>query len=130
MVSKKTQSRMDLAKKVALRGTYGGFKHGALLLRGGKVINSSCNKNNHCAFGSRFRQRDEGSPTLHAEIGCVLNLDRSTTEGATMLVVRVSKTGEYRMSKPCSMCRAVLKHVGIKKVYYTDNNGELKSYKN
>ena len=86
---------MDLAKKVALRGTYGGFKHGALLLRGGKVINSSCNKNNHCAFGSRF-----------------------------------SKTGEYRMSKPCSMCRAVLKHVGIKKVYYTDNNGELKSYKN
>tara|TARA_R110000824_G_scaffold12623_10_gene55379 strand:+ start:32438 stop:32803 length:366 start_codon:yes stop_codon:yes gene_type:complete len=121
---------MDLAKKIALQGTYGGFKHGAILLRGGKIINTSCNKNNHCAFGSRFRQRDEGTPTLHAEIGCILNLDRSTTAGATMLVVRVGKTGEYRMSKPCSMCREVLKHVGIKKVYYTDKNGELKSYKN
>ena len=130
MVSKRTQNRMDLAKKVALQGTYGGFKHGAVLLRGGKVINTSCNKSNHCSFGTRFRRRDEGLPTLHAELGCILNLDRAATEGTTMLVVRVGKSGEYRMSKPCTMCRAVLSHVGVKKVYYTDENGELKSYKN
>jgi tRNA(Arg) A34 adenosine deaminase TadA len=56
-------------------------------------------------------------------------MDRAVTEGATIYVARVGKTGEFKMSKPCSMCHAAMKHVGIKRVVYTINDKVAGSYK-
>ncbi len=95
------------------------YKHGAVLVKGGSVINTSCNKNRRVSFGTRFCKEHDGIATLHAELGAILGLDRSVTEGATLYVARVGKDGGFRLSKPCSMCTAAMQHVGIKRVYWT-----------
>jgi tRNA(Arg) A34 adenosine deaminase TadA len=127
--SKKTQRYFELARNLALQSTYGNIKHGAILVKGGSIISASHNKVNYNSFGSRFRDPDTGHATLHAELGCIVGLSRSTTQGATIYVARVAKDGEYRISKPCSMCHEALKHVGIKRVIYTKNSLEIESYK-
>jgi deoxycytidylate deaminase len=125
----KKQRYVDLAKRMAQQSTYGNVKHGAILVKGGSVLNAAFNKGSHCGFGNRFRVRKTGHATLHAELGCVLNLDRSVTNGAEVYVVRVNKEGKYRMSKPCTMCQSVLEHVGVNKVYYSTNNETLEMIK-
>ena len=118
--SKKTQRTLELAKRVAANSTYGKLKHGAVLVKGGNVVNVAFNKPDFTKFGNRFRNNYTcGLATTHAEIGAILGLSRSTTEGATVFVVRINRHGEYRMSKPCPMCEDVLKFVGVKKVVYT-----------
>jgi len=103
--------------------------HGAVLVRGGNIINAGHNKWGYSSFGKRFRHRDRGVSTLHAELATVLNLDRSTTQGADIYVVRVNNQGKFKMSKPCLMCETALKHVGVRRVYYTTDDGNLECYK-
>ena len=114
----------NIARKTALCSAQTDYKHGAVLVKGGSVINTSCNKNRLVSFGSRFCTEHDGIATLHAELGAILGLDRTVTEGATLYVARVGKDGGFRLSKPCSMCTAAMSHVGIKRVYWTidDNN--------
>jgi len=128
-ISKKTRGYLELARRIALQATYGGIKHGAVLVKGGSIINVSYNKENFCSFGNRFRKSTEGKATLHAELGCVLNLDRSITQGTNIYVVRVGKNGDFRLSKPCNMCEAALRHVGVKRAFYTTNDETIECYK-
>jgi len=123
MVYRGRNSRyFNVARKAALCSEQSDYKHGAVVVKGGSVINTSCNKNRLASFGSRFCKEHDGIPTLHAELGAILGLERSVTEGATLYVARVGKDGGFRLSKPCSMCTAAMKHVGIKRVYWTINN--------
>ena len=77
---------IDLAYRVAQTSDYDDYRHGAGLTRGNKVISVSANKNSHARFGKRFRKRNCGHATHHAELGCILGLDRSVTRGSTMYV--------------------------------------------
>lgn len=118
----KKKRYIELAKRLAEQSEYGKFKHGAVLVQGGSVLNCSYNKDNYNSFGSRFRTADMGRATLHAELGCILGMPRAKTTGATMYVARVNSLGREKISKPCPMCQGVLKHVGVKRVIYTTND--------
>jgi deoxycytidylate deaminase len=122
---------MSLAKNVARQSEFSDYRHGAILVKGGSIISTSPNKDSFCSFGARFRnsQNQPGRATRHAEIGAILGLDRSITDGATLYVARIGKADEFRMSKPCQMCESTLRHVGIKRVIYTINNKEVGDYK-
>lgn len=128
-VSKKTTRYLELARNMAHNSPYGKIRHGAVLVKGGSVINASFNKDNFSSFGSRFRAHHRGHATVHAELGCVLGVSRSSTTGADLYVCRINRAGEFRYSKPCSMCHDVLAHVGVKRVYYTTNEGTVEMYK-
>lgn len=127
--SGKTKRFMAIAKRIAWNSEAEDYKHGALLVKGGKIINVSFNKNNYCSFGCRFRHVQPGNATIHAEIGAILGIDRSVTAGSTIYVCRIGKNGDYRLSKPCPMCHEVLKFVGVKRVVWTINNQTCGSYK-
>lgn len=123
----KNKRYITLATKVAEQSDYGKFRHGAVLVKGSSVRNLSCNKQRHCHFGKRFREHHTGDATLHAELGVILGMDRSKTQGATVYVARINSDGERRMSKPCPMCENAMRHVGVKKVVYTDRDGTIES---
>ena len=123
----KSKRYISLAKKMAEQSDYGKFRHGAVLVRGSSVRNMACNKHRHCHFGKRFREANTGNATLHAELGVILGMDRSVTQGATVYTARVNREGLPRMSKPCPMCENAMRHVGIKRVVYTDRNGKIES---
>ena len=127
--SKKINRLFELAKNVAYNSPYGKIRHGALLVKGGSVRNVAFNKENYSSFGTRFRKPHKGHATVHAELGCILGMPRNVTSGADVYVCRINREGEFRISKPCSMCHAALKHVGVKRVYYTTNNNTFEMYK-
>ena len=118
---------ISLAKKVAEQSNYGKFRHGAILVKGSSIRTVACNKHRHCGFGKRFRDHNDGDPTLHAELGAILGMDRSITQGSSIYVVRINREGLPRMSKPCSMCESAMKHVGVKRVVYTDRDGRIEN---
>lgn len=125
LIGKRKKRFFDLATRVAENAAQGGYKHGAVLVRGNIVLNASHNKNAYTRFGERFRRRDKGDATHHAELGCILGLDRSITRGADVYVVRVGRSGNLLLSKPCDMCEAALRHVGVRRVYYSLNDGNF-----
>lgn len=126
--SGKTRRYMELARRMAHQSAYPDYRHGAVLVKG-SIRNSSFNKNNYCSFGSRFQKEHQGRTTLHAELGAILGMDRGITEGSTIYVARVGREGDYKLSKPCSMCHEALKHVGVRRVVYTINNKIAGSYR-
>ena len=126
-LSKKKQRFIELAARVAQQTDFKEYRHGAVLVRGGTVLNTSCNKNKYKAWAGRFRKCQKGHATLHAEIGAILGLDRSMTEGGTVYVVRVGRTGDLKNSKPCPMCEAAMQFVGIKKVVYSSEDGKIET---
>ena len=119
---------LRMAARVALQSEHDTFRHGAVLIRGGSVLNVAANSDNHSSFGQRFRT-DPGRATHHAELGCVLGLDKSITQGATVYVARIGKNGNWKNSKPCMMCHEVMSFVGIKRVVYTIAPNEWGTYK-
>ena len=127
--TKKTDRCLTIAKNVAYNSPYGKLRHGAILTKGGSIINISFNKENYTYFGTRFRNSSHGHATVHAEIGCILGIPRGSTTGADLYVCRINREGEFRNSKPCSMCHEALKHVGVKRVYYTTNDNTIEMYK-
>ena len=127
--TKKVKRCFDLARNVAFGSEYGKIRHGALLRKGGSIINTSCNKDKFCSFGTRFRDPARGPATIHAELGCILGIPRSVTSGADIYVCRINKQGQFRNSKPCAMCHEILKYVGVKRVYYTTGDNTIEMYK-
>ncbi len=125
----KIKRYFDLARNVAYNSEYGKIRHGAVLTKGGSVINTCYNKDKFCSFGTRFRDPERGPATIHAELGCILGLPRSVTTGADVYVCRINKKGQFRNSKPCAMCHEVLRHVGVKRVYYTVDEDVIEMYK-
>lgn len=113
----------NIAKKESRKAKNEDYKHGAVLVRGGSVINSSYNMSIPSKFADRHKIHD-GIATRHAEVNVVLGIDRSMTVNAVVYVVRVSRGGNFRLSKPCAMCLSIMKFVGIKRVYYSISNDE------
>ena len=68
--------------------------------------------------------------TVHAEEDCMNNfLSKEIniiTSRTCILVIRVHhSTGELLMSKPCKNCSDKIKNIGIKHVYYSNENGTI-----
>ena len=128
-LSKSRKRYFDLAKRAAMESTYGKLRHGAVVVKGGSIVSFGFNKSNHCQFGKRFRHRDRGDATQHAEISAILGMPRSTTQGADLYVVRINNFCQWRMSKPCHMCEEALRFVGIKRVFYTVDGKHYDCYR-
>lgn len=108
------------ARTVAMMSDYK-FRHGALLVSGGKIIKASPNKARAVRFAHRYHHNKAGS--LHAEIGCILNLTKEKTDGGEIYVARISADGNFAMSCPCGMCQAICEEMGIKRIHYSTYNG-------
>lgn len=103
------------------------FKHGAVLVKGGKILKAACNKARSVRFAHKFHHAKHGS--LHAEIGVILNLDKKTTYGTSIYVVRILKTGEFVMSRPCEMCQLIAQEMGVKEIFFTGIDGQFNEMK-
>lgn len=112
--TKSQRGFIERAKRVASLSSCR-VKHGAVLVKGGRVIGIGVNvSRNHPSVVSN----PEREASYHAEIMALRSVTGDTT-GAVMYVARVNNHGQERMSKPCSVCQSALNDAGIKKVYYT-----------
>jgi len=129
MIAGRSKRFFEFAKKMALMSEYGKFRHGAVLVKHGSIMSAGINKDKTCSFGSRFRPKEMGDATVHAELAAILNVPRSQTEGGDVYVVRVGQREDLRNSKPCLMCQAAVKFVGVKRVFYSAEDGNFEVLK-
>jgi len=119
--TKTIDSRLALAKRVALMSDHQDHRHGAVIVKGGSVISVGCNKldfSHHAALNRSYTEY--GIATLHAEISALHGLSKERTRGCTLYVVRLGKRNdEFRLSAPCDMCMSAMARAGIKKIIYT-----------
>lgn len=64
-------------------------------------------------------------PYLHAESHAIIKRGLDNCEGDSIMVVRLRKDNSLTMAKPCDNCIALIKHVGIRHVYYTNWEGVI-----
>ena len=110
------------------------FKHGAILSKGSKIIVKGYNRD-------RSKFMNISYTSIHAEIDVIkqycenilhLNVDlKSNTINIPKInryilwVVRIDKHNNLSYSKPCSNCLGLLKKIGIKRIGYSDKNGNI-----
>jgi len=106
------------------------FFIGALILdRKGNVV--SIGNNNYIKshpYQKRLSQKikikdKENQIYLHAEISALV---KCNTIPHIMIIARIGVDNNiFRLAKPCPLCQEAIKQSGIKKVYYTNDKGEL-----
>lgn len=89
------------------------FRHGAIVVKHGKILGSSYNiyKNDPKYVDFRHSQ-------IHAEVAALKKAGWPTR--ATVYVARVNAKGYFRMSKPCENCQILLDRLKCK-VVWTEN---------
>ena len=61
---------------------------------------------------------------MHAEMSAL----RFSKPGDVLFVLRWTKDGQLTMSKPCERCQQMINSAGLKKVFYTNWNGEFERF--
>lgn len=98
-------------------------KLGAVVLKNGKIISTAHNQRRHVKFLKKsWVKREE---TVCAErMALIKTLDKCA--GTVVYVGRVNREGSFLMAKPCEACLNMMREVGVKKIFYTDCDGNFK----
>lgn len=110
----------QLAEKLAIKSNHPDHKHGAVLVRKGKIIGIGFNQSKtHAQSNHPFR-------TIHAEFSAIINSQLQEFDNCEMYIVRKRKNGTLANSKPCYFCERMLKSLSVKRVYYSTNDSFVK----
>ena len=128
----RSNKMIEHAKKQAMKSNLN-YQHGAILSKGGKILASGHNK-------SRSSFMNTTQTCLHAEMDVInkyfsiiknkkLNLKKKQNITALskciLWVIRLSANNELVSSKPCGICMKNIKKLGIKKIGYSNDYGEI-----
>ena len=105
----------------------GKFRVGACLVNGRYVIKLGVNNDRTHPRMQRFNPDKSYAPGLHAEVDACMGIPDDVLEGSEIYVVRLTKTDKWAMAKPCEICQKFLADAGIRRVYYSNENGEMES---
>lgn len=86
-------------------------RHGALVIKHGKVLGSSPNKHRNDA------RIDYLNASVHAEVAALRKA--GYPKRATVVVARINRSGEARLSKPCANCQQLLDDLKCDVLYTT-----------
>lgn len=98
-------------------------KHSAALIKNNTIYKYACNK-----FIRKEIINDEiYHLTIHAEINAIYSYyNKKNVKGYDIIVIRINKLGtELKNSRPCNHCINKLIKLGISKVYYSNENGDI-----
>jgi len=94
-------------------------KVGCIIFDKKRILSSGFNEmRNHKKLHPKF-QRWRGS--VHAEVNTILSAKTDLTN-SSLLVIRINKKNELRLSLPCNECMKYIEYVGIKRVFYSISN--------
>lgn len=107
-----------IAKKNINRCQHHQYWVSAVIIKKNKIVSVGFNS-------LKTHPKMNSEKTLHAEVSAVLRAKRQDIAGATVFVLRSTRSGKVGMAKPCEICDRILRISGIKNVYYTTSNGEI-----
>jgi deoxycytidylate deaminase len=107
----------------------------AVIWQGKRLISASCNS---VRSSYRLNEKIKEMPfidwsrmiryktAMHAEVNACLLADQPLNR-ASILVLRISKAGYLRLAKPCEWCMNFLSLTGIDDIWYTTDDGFVKT---
>lgn len=98
------------------------YKHAAALVSGNNIHGFSSNK----YIKEIIVDDQKYYITRHAEISLFEKLPKKQkVRGMDIIVIRINKNLELRNSRPCNNCIDKLLKLGIRKVYYSNDKGDI-----
>lgn len=117
----KFEDIIDTLKKTALNSPVH-YKHSACLLKNDKILTVGKNK----YFKKELINDKLIKFSIHAEIDVLFKHNTKNLKGLDILIIRVGdKSFNLKNSRPCNSCIEKLKQRGIRKVYYSNDNGDI-----
>lgn len=126
------------AKKLAMSSEYPSFKLGCVIVYQGKVVGKGVNSKKTCPtqkfYNVHYRDFHVGTKVpmdlIHAEVAAIKSVPRAISEKmdwsrAKVYIYRYSpgKPSGHGMARSCSGCMQALKDKGVRKLYYTTEDG-------
>lgn len=65
---------------------------------------------------------------VHSELNAIIRYGREDCSDCTFINVRIDKNGNVAIAAPCKGCQNVLRQVGFKQVYYTNDTGVFEEW--
>ena len=113
----KLNTYFKVAKQLSYKSDHRFHQHGSCIKKGKSVIGFGWNQlKTHRKAPSFFH-------SIHAEFHATLGLRPAELAGAEIYVYREHKNGNLANSKPCNNCLLMIRSLGIKKVWFTIENG-------
>ena len=98
---------------------------GAIVFRKKKIISAGYNIAYKPIHPSELPMRFRKFPTsVHAEVSALLAA-KCNVRGASIIIVRINNKNKLLNSFPCPFCMMYLKHVGIRRVFYSTSRQEI-----
>ena len=123
-------SPIRLAKKQAEKSVFKRARVGAVIVKGKRLLSSGWNYIGY----SKYLPNRPYPESIHAEQEAILGLLRERRQGemvgADIYVCRVNCAGNAKLARPCPVCTNLIKSVGIRRVFYTNEYGSTSHYSN
>ncbi|MDD4081819.1 MAG: hypothetical protein PHD05_00395 [Sphaerochaetaceae bacterium] len=95
----------------------------AVIFKRNKIISKGFNTTQKSI--KHFKKKFQRWPgTIHAEVDAIIKA-KTDLKRCSILVVRINRNGQLRLSKPCQYCQMYLDYIGIRKIYYTTNDATI-----
>jgi deoxycytidylate deaminase len=98
--------------------------HVAFLIKSNTIEKIGTNKRRTHPEISKHPYHD-GHVGIHAELDCILKMDKEDLSSYKMLVLRIDRHESLTMSKPCSGCQSFLSQFNLKEIWYSDKSGHI-----
>ena len=121
-MTKRQISYFRYAKDISYESDFPRVHIGCVVVNKHRIISKGCNSHTRTHNKKRFTESSTGM--LHAEIAALLPVvNKVDLSGATLYLYRENMQGDIAMCRPCKGCMSFLRACGIKKIYYTTNEG-------
>lgn len=130
-LTKSHKTYFKTAKAIAELSDFPRVNIGCCAVYKHKIISSGCNSTKTNPTQKRFnayRFEADTPATLHAELSCLLPLiNRKDINfgDVTLYIYREDKNGQISQSRPCPSCMALIRELGIRKLFYTGDNSYI-----
>lgn len=129
----KEQRFFNIAKEMSQLSNFSRARVGAVVTSGKRILSASCNSTKTRPlqfYYNKYRNFEDyknSNSCEHAEISALSPLIGKEIEWdkVSIYTYRELKNGKRGCSKPCPACSKLIKELGIKTVYYIDEDGDF-----
>ena len=112
---------VEIASKEAAKSTFR-YRVGAVIHKKGRVVAVGFN-DGECTHP--MGQIGSFNTCKHAEISALLRAKRADLSRCEITVVRLIKSGELAMAKPCRKCTLELMKKRVKRIHFSNEDGNV-----
>ena len=120
-----------MAEKISECSDYPRIKIGSIIVHKNRIISFGRNqiKTHRVQFEyNKFRNYSLVKDSIHSEIDAIVHSKSIDLSGCRIYIFRRLRNGDLGNCRPCEGCYKALQSIGIKEVYYTDENGYNRLY--